>query len=91
MKKRKQISAEEAKRIGESLHIDWGQVDLEQFQQDLMGNHKQRSMDLETELTYDSVLVTGRLIVAHMQDFPDYFHRLEKLRAEINEYKTRSR
>ena len=40
MKKRKQISTEEAKRVGESLHIDWEQVDLEEFRQGLMGNHK---------------------------------------------------
>jgi len=37
MKNQKQISSEEAKRIGEALHIDWDQVDLEQFRQGLMG------------------------------------------------------
>jgi len=33
MKKRMQISSDEARRIGEALHIDWEQVDLEQFRQ----------------------------------------------------------
>jgi hypothetical protein len=36
MKKRKQISLEEATRVGEALFIDWGQVDLEEFRQGLM-------------------------------------------------------
>jgi len=27
MKKQKQISREEAQRIGEALHIDWNQID----------------------------------------------------------------
>ena len=91
MKKRKQISSEEARRIGEAMHIDWDQVDLEQFRQDLMGNHNQGSIDPETGLTYDGVLLSGKLVLAHMQEFPDYFTRLEKLKAEADEYQARRR
>jgi hypothetical protein len=40
---RKPISADESKRIGECLHIDWEQVDPEQFRQGLMGNPQQGS------------------------------------------------
>ena len=36
MKKQKQISREEAQRIGEALHIDWNQIDLEQFRQGIL-------------------------------------------------------
>jgi hypothetical protein len=86
MKKRKQISSDEAKRIGDSLYIDWDQVDLEQFRQGLMGNHRQRAIDPETGLTYDGVLLTGQAVLAHMQEFPDYFTRLAKLKAEVHEY-----
>jgi hypothetical protein len=91
MKKRKQISSEEAKRIGESLYIDWDQIDLEKFRQGLMGNLKQRAVDPETELTYDGLLLTGKLVLAHMQEFPDYFTRLAKLKAEADEYQARTR
>lgn len=88
MKKRKQISSEVAKRIGESLHIDWDQVNLEQFRQGLMGEVDQANMDPETGRTYDSVLLSGKLVVAHMQEFPDYFTRLEKLKAEADRHRT---
>ncbi len=91
MKKRKQISPAEARRIGEALHIDWDQVDLEQFRQGLMGKPTQESVDPETALTYDGVLQTGQVVLAHMEEFPDYFSRLEKLRAEADEYRARSR
>jgi hypothetical protein len=87
MKKRKKINLDEAKRIGDSLYIDWDQVDIEQFRQGLMGNHKQVAMDPETELTYDGVLLSGKVILAHMQEFPDYFTRLAKLKAEVDEYR----
>ena len=86
MKKRKQISIDAARRVGESLHIDWEQVDLEEFRQGLMGNHKPGVIDPETGLTYDSVLVTGKIVLAHMEEFPDYFTRLAKLKEEVDEY-----
>ena len=91
MKKRKQISSDEAKRIGESLHIDWDQVDLEQFRQGLMGNHKPGGMDPETGPAYDGVLLAGQIVLAHVQEFPDYFTRLAKLKSEADEYQARRR
>ena len=56
-----------------------------------MGNQKPGAMDPETGLTYDSVLLTGKVVLAHMQEFPDYFTRLEKLKAEVDEYQARRR
>jgi hypothetical protein len=91
MKKRQQISADEAKRIGESLYIDWGQVDMEKFRQGLMGNHQPGAVDPETEQTYGGLLMTGKLVLAHMQEFPDYFARLAKLKAEADEHQASRR
>jgi hypothetical protein len=89
MKKRKQISLDEAKRIGESLCIDWDQVDLEQFRQGVMENERQRRGNPEMELTDDGILLAGQLVLTHVEEFPDYFTRLEKLKAEVDEYRTR--
>ena len=91
MKKRKHISSEEAQRIGESLHLDWDRIDLEQFRQGLMGEVDEANMDPETGRTYDSVLLSGKLVVAHMQEFPDYFTRLEKLKAEADGHRAQRR
>ena len=91
MKKRKHISSEEAQRIGESLHLDWDRIDLEQFRQGLMGEVDEANMDPETGRTYDSVLLSGKLVVAHMQEFPDYFTRLEKLKAEADRHRAQRR
>ena len=74
MKKQTQISSEEAKRIGEALHIDWEQVDLEQFRQGLMGR-KPEAIKPEMGPIYDGVLMTGKVVLNHMQEFPDYFGR----------------
>jgi hypothetical protein len=91
MKMQEQISLDEAKRIGEALHIDWEQVDLGQFHQGLMGDHIQGTMNPETELTYDGVLLSGKVVLAHMQEFPDYFTRLAKLKAEVEDFQASRR
>ena len=91
MKKIKTISLEEAKRVGESLYIDWDQVDLEKFRQGLMGDPEQSALDPETGLAYDGVLLTGKVVLAHIQEFPDYFTRLAKLEEEVNDYQARRR
>lgn len=85
MKNRKQISSEEAKRIGDSLYIDWDQVNLEQFRRSLMENHEQAATDSETGHIYESVILTGKVVLTHLQEIPDYFTRLEKLKEEVNE------
>lgn len=38
MGKQKKITLEEARLIGESLYLDWTQVDIEQFRRGLMGS-----------------------------------------------------
>ena len=40
---------------------------------------------------YDGVLMTGKIVLNHMQEFPDYFSRLAKLEAEVHAYQSRSR
>ena len=86
MKKRKHISLEQARRVGEALHIDWEQVDLEEFRQGLMG-HREEAIDPDTGLTYEGLLLTAKVVLAHMQEFPDYYSRLAKLEAEVDDYR----
>lgn len=51
-----------------------------------MGNDKPGAIHPETGLAYDSVLLTGKVVLAHMEVFPDYFTRLAKLKEEMDEY-----
>jgi hypothetical protein len=38
--------------------------------------------DLVTNVTDDDPLVTGKIALAHLNEFPDYYTRLEKMEAE---------
>ena len=77
MKKIQDITLRQARLIGNCLYLDWEQVDLEQFRLGLMGYRRRDSDSVDPEL-----LLAGRAVLAHMQQFPDYFVRLARLRAE---------
>ncbi len=80
MKNRKKISLRQARLVGDCLYLDWEQVDLEQFRQGLMG-YRRVGRD-NTSSAYPEAILAGRTVLEHMQQFPDYFVRLARLRAE---------
>jgi hypothetical protein len=85
MKKRKHISLEDARCIGESLYIDWDKVDLVQFRWELTGNHRTSAKAPASDPPFVKVVLT------HIKEFPDYFTRLSKLKEEVDKYQGLSR
>src|SRR5512142_978428 len=82
MGKQKKITLEEARLVGESLYLDWEQIDIEQFRRGLMGIRARSPKNRRTQSNYHGVLLAGKTVMAHMQQFPDYFVRLARIRAE---------
>ncbi len=91
MSKPKQFSADEAKRIGDSLSIDWSHVDLEQFRMGLLVELEHGTKDPETNVTNDDMNLTGKIALAHLKEFPDYYTRLAKLEADADKYWAKKR
>ena len=54
MPKPKHFSADEARRIGTALSVDWNHVDLEQFRMGLGVELKHGREDPETDVTGDT-------------------------------------
>jgi hypothetical protein len=86
MSKPKQLSSDEAKHIGDSLGVDWDQVDLEQFRMGLLVELEHGTRDPETNVTDDDVSLTAKIALAHLNEFPDYYTRLAKMEAEADAY-----
>ena len=80
----KQFSADEARRIGDSLSIDWNHVDLEQFRMGLFVELEHGTRDPETNVTNDDLSLTGKIALAHLKEFPDYYTRLAALETEAD-------
>ena len=82
----REYTTEEAKRIGDLIGIDWSKVDLEEFRMGLGVELEHGSHDPETDVTGDDDVLTGKIALAHLREFSDYYTRLEKMEAEAEEY-----
>ena len=82
MNEPKQFSTDEARRIGNALSVDWDQVDLEQFRMGLFVELEHGTTDPETNVTDDDKSLTGKIALAHLNEFPDYYTRLATMEAE---------
>jgi hypothetical protein len=83
---KRQFSAEEARTIGDSLGIDWGVIPLEEFRMGLAVELEHGAQEPATDVTNDSLVVTGKIALAHLNEFPDYYTRLGKMEAEAEAY-----
>jgi hypothetical protein len=83
---KRQIDAEEARKVGTVLGIDWTHVDLQQFRRGLEVEFEHGVRDQETNVTNDDLTLTGKIAWAHLKEFPDYYSRLDKLEAEADAY-----
>ena len=79
---KKHFTAKEAKRIGETLDIDWSKFDVEQYRMGLDVELEHGLVDPHTNVTNDDPIITGKIALAHLNEFPDYYTRLAKMERE---------
>ena len=82
MTSKKHFTAEEAKMIGEQLGIDWTEYDVEQFRMGMDVELEHGLVDPATNVTDDDPLMTGKIALAHLNEFGDYYTRLEAMERE---------
>ena len=76
---KKDFSAKEAEEIGEKLGIKWDKFDVEQFRMGLVVELEHGLRDVHTNVTGDDPLITGKIALAHLNEYPDYYTRLDKM------------
>ena len=82
----REFSAEEAKEIGGRIGVDWTRIPIDEFRMGLSVELEHGAHDPETDVTEDDLLLTGKIALAHLKEFPDYYTRLEKMEAEAEDY-----
>lgn len=82
----KTFTLEDVERIGQKLGLDWSRFDKKQFQMGLNVELEHGSRNKVTNVTNDDDLITGKIALAHLNEFPDYYTRLEKMEKEAEEY-----
>lgn len=83
---KKVFTTEDAKKIGEQLGITWDKYDIEQFRMGMDVELEHGTIDPNTNVTDDDPLPTGKIALAHLNEFPDYYTRLYELEKKAEEY-----
>jgi hypothetical protein len=86
MSPKKVFTTEKAKEIGESLGIDWTKYDVEQFRMGMDIELEHGTENNVTNVTNDDPHITGKIALAHLNEFPDYYSRLHELEEEAEKY-----
>ncbi len=71
----KQFTVIEAKQIGDALGIRWDAFDVEQFTLGLNVERDHLGRGPAPDGTRDELLLTGKSVLAHLAEFPDYYTR----------------
>jgi Protein of unknown function (DUF5661) len=83
----KEFTNEEAQRYGSTIGIDWtiSPFDVEQFRSGMNVELEHGLHDPETDVTGDDPIVTAKIARAHLNEFPDYYTRLERMEEEARQ------
>lgn len=78
------FTTDQAREIAKELDIDFGALgfDLEQFRMGLGIELEHGPRDAKTDVTGTDPIVTGKVALAHLTEFPDYYTRLAILERE---------
>ena len=79
MSDKKYFTPEQAKKIGNELGIKWDKFDVEQFRQGMDVELEHGLENPATNVTNDDPILTGKIALAHLNEFPDYYERLDEM------------
>ena len=83
---KKTFTRDQAKTIGEQLGIRWDKFDLAQFRAGLGVELEHGTVNQTTDVSNDDPLITGKIALAHLTEFPDYYTRLAKMEIEAKRF-----
>ena len=85
MSAKKNFTTEQAREIGDKLGIDWSRFDVEQFRKGLDVELEHGLQEPSTDVTGNDPIITGKIALAHLNEFADYYTRLDKMEREAKE------
>lgn len=82
----KHFTSEEAKKVGDAIGIKWDNFDVEQFRMGLDVELEHGKIHPATNVTNNDPILTGKIALAHLNEFPDYYTRLSKMEKEADAF-----
>ena len=82
----KYFTTEQTIQVGEQLGIKWDKFDVEQFRKGMDVELEHGKRDYATNVTNDDMMLTGKIALAHLNEFPDYYTRLIKMEEDADKF-----
>src|SRR5690348_10546153 len=83
-KQHRHFTLDEARSVGAAIGIDWDAAPfaVEDFRTGMEVELEHGIADPATDVTHDDPIVTGKIALAHLNEFPDYYRRLAQMESE---------
>lgn len=85
MAAKQHFTAEQALEIGNKLGIDWSRLSTDEFRAGLDVELEHGLKDPLTDVTGNDPIITGKIALAHLNEYADYYTRLKKMEKEAEE------
>jgi len=85
MAAKQHFTTEQAHEIGSKLGIDWDRLKVEQFRMGLNVELEHGLNSPTTDVTGNDPILTGKIALAHLNEYADYYTRLKKMEKEAKE------
>jgi len=72
-----------ARRVGDEIGVDWDEIPIGEFRMGLAVELEHEKIDPQTNVSDDDWIITGKIALAHLKEFGDYYTRLIKVEPEI--------
>lgn len=88
MTAKRSFTSDEALAVATELGIDFETLgfDLEQFRMGMDVELEHGLLDPETNVSGSDPTTTGKIALAHLKEFPDYYTRLAAMEREATDY-----
>jgi hypothetical protein len=86
MKPKKEFTEEEAKITGIKLGVKWDKFNIDQFRKGMNVELEHGRRNKVTNVTNDDLPTTGKIALAHLNEFSDYYDRLKKMETEADKF-----
>jgi len=80
------ISLEKAREIGDKLKINFTVISPSIWKKGMVVELEHGKRYKESNITNDDLLVTGKIVLAHLFEYPDYYERLERMEKTAEKY-----
>ena len=86
MSEKRHFTPAQAKENGEKLGVDWKKFDIEQFRMGMDVELEHGLVDPNTNVTDNNPLTTAKIALAHLNEYPDYYTRLDRMEEEAEAF-----